>query len=457
MKEKINEEVLCVLRKKHSNEIIIDYVDIINPFKSLIIELRQLCDDTETTIDQIVSYIKDTKEFEQLTAQYRYCISLKSAFQGFSANNQEYLKEINERYQLMLFNKKENPENYNFKQAVAALKLEIAAKYYVWSKAYSINKAYRLCYEDKSILTFSHRIDGWSNPIYQLTPNFSVEIKTNFGYGRVSYFYTKLKYKNIDITPFSEWVEYEFAQFTEIIRYTRSHLLKNEYWLEAMEFASIACNLSLTNEVKFVERFIIDECETMVCGLEELFNKEQFSFKNRNGGQYSVKKNGHDLVEYRGEKISGALDFISKIIEFDKITSIKQFIERIELCNRRIQPILVEEDKLLEIEIAQLKKEKQNLDPKHEKVLRTNNEYRIKRIQLMEELIKKGVLIQNNIDSNKLEIEFKREYPEYEKFKKEYNDVIGTYEMLKTRIQKNTIIRDNIIIYHEKIKNYFNR
>ena len=48
-----------------------------------------------------------------------------------------------------------------------------------------------------------------------VTPNFSVEIKTNFGYGSVSYFYTKLKYKNIEITPFSEWVDYEFARFAK--------------------------------------------------------------------------------------------------------------------------------------------------------------------------------------------------------------------------------------------------
>ena len=87
------------------------------------------------------------------------------------------------------------------------LKEEIKDKYILWNNAFSINKAYNICKKDKSILSFSHRKDGWSNPVYQLTQNFSVEIKTNFGYGRKSYFYTKLNYKEIDITPVSEWIE----------------------------------------------------------------------------------------------------------------------------------------------------------------------------------------------------------------------------------------------------------
>jgi hypothetical protein len=87
-----------------------------------------------------------------------------------------------------------------------------------------------------------------------------------------------LKYKNIDITPFSEWVDYEFAQFSEIIRYSQSYILRNEYWLDAMEYSRDACNLSLVDEVKFVEKYVIDECEKMVRGLENILNKEYFMF-----------------------------------------------------------------------------------------------------------------------------------------------------------------------------------
>lgn len=457
MKEKINEEVLCVLRKDNANQIVIGYVDIENPFKSIVDKLTELCDKPETTIQQIVSHIQNIKDFEQLTAHYRYCVSLRNAYQGFSANNQDFIKEINQRHQLILFNKKENPDTYKLEEAIEGLKTEIKDKYILWSKAFAINKTYRLCHEDKSILTFSHRIDGWSNPVYQLTPNFSVELKTNFGYGGVSYFYTKMKYKSIEITPFSEWVDYEFARFSEIIRYTQSHLLMNEYWLEAMEFSRDACNLSLTDEVKFVEKYVIDECEKMVSGLEELFNKEHFTFKNRDRREYSVDKKGHVLVEFRGEKISGSLDFITKILEFDKIAAIKSFIQRIEDCNRRIQPILVEEAKILKIKIENLTKEKNELQPKYDEVVKTNNEYNAKRSKLQVEMISKGELNSNWIDTQKLDNAFISKFPDYAEFKEEHKRVTESYRILTEQIQNNTKVRDTIISYNEKITKHFGK
>jgi hypothetical protein len=455
MKEKINEEVLCVLRKDNSNKIIIDYLYIVNPFKTIVDKLAELCEKPETTIQQIVTYIQNTENFEQLSAHYRYCVSLRNAYQGISANNQDFIKEINQRHQLILNNKKDTPDAYKLEEAIEGLKTEIKDKYILWSKAFAINKTYSLCREDKSILTFSHRIDGWSNPVYQLTPNFSVEIKTNFGYGSVSYFYTKLKYKNIEITPFSEWVDYEFARFSEIICYTKSHLLINENWLEAMEFSRDACNLSLTNEVKFVEKYVIDECEKMVSGLEELFNKEYFTFKNRGRGEYSVDKNGHVLVEFRGEKISGALDFLSKILEFDKITAMENFIKRIEKCNTRIQPILAEEAKILKIKIENLNEEKNELQPKYDEVLKTINVYNSERSKLQQEMINKGGLNSNWIDTQKLENAFVSKFPDFAEFILEYKRVTESYRILTEQIQNNTKVRDNIVAHNNKIMEHF--
>lgn len=456
IKEKINEEILCVLKRNDKDSVEIGYVDINNPFKSIIEEFVALCDNPETSIQQIINFIQNTEEFEQLTAYYRYCVSLGSAYQAFSANNQETIKDINQRYDLILFNKKENPEKYDSENAVKHLKSEIKNKYILWSKAYAINKTYRICHEDKNILTFSHRIDGWSNPVYQLTPNFSVEIKTNFGYGSVSYFYTKLKYKNIDITPFSEWIDYEFARFSDIIRYTQSYNLKNEHWLEAMEFSRDACNLSLTDEMKFVEKYVIDECEKMVSGLENLFNKEQFTFKDWwTNNKYTRDKKGHILIEFRGEKISGALDFISKILELEKIATIKSFIERIENCNKSIQPILVEEAKILKLKIENLNQERDKLQPQYDEVVKIYANYTAKKAELQAEMVSKEQLNPNWIDTNKLETEFAIRFPEYPEFKKEYNIVTEKYRILTEQIQNNTKVRDNIVSYNEKITKYF--
>lgn len=455
MREQINEEVLCVLRKNgQTNQIEIDFVNIDRPLTGLIDNFSTLCNNPQTSLQQIINFIETTEALNQLNAHYRYCVSLRGSYQAFTGNNANTIKEINERYQLMLLNQRQS-ENYNINDAISNLKEEIRLRYILWHKAFSINKTYRLCHEDKSILTFSHRIDGWSNPVYQLTTNFSVELKTNFGYGHASYFYTKLKYKNIEITPFSEWINYEIAQFSEIVRYTQSYLLYNENWLDAMEFSKDACNLSLQNEVAFVEKYIIDECEKMVKGLEEIFSIEHFSFKNRDKTEYTKDKKGHVLVEFRGEKISGALDFISKILEYESIASIQSFIRRIEVCNKKIQPILVDESKIIKTKIANLKDEISALKPKYEKVIAENTLYGTKKIELQKEMIKNGQLDFRQIDTVKLNAEFNIKYPEYKEFEKEYKSVTESYRMMNEQLQNLIKVYDNIIAYTEKIIKHF--
>ena len=179
---------------------------------------------------------------------------------------------------------------------------------------------------------------GWSKRPHVLTPAFSVQIDTNFGYGRSSYFFSKLTYKKIDLIPFSEWVEYRYANFFEIIRYTVRHDLRNECWHQAMEFCRDACNLSLSDETMFVEKYIVSECEKMVNGLEIFLTRDVVALKD-----LQIKNEERVLIEFRGEKISGALNFIEKILGFSEIFAVGSLISRIEACNKSIQPILEKE------------------------------------------------------------------------------------------------------------------
>lgn len=477
MKENINEEVLSVLRKnKLTNQIEVDYVSIEKPLAKIIDNFSALCDNPNSTLQQVINFIRTTNELNQLTTHYRYCVCLSGSYQAFDANNQDTIAEIINRQQLMLLNQKNRVPKVSIwckilgyifvrsptddvKNAITDYKKELKAKYILWSKAFSIDKTYRLCEEDKSIMAYSHRSVGFTNPVYQLTTNFSVEIKTNFGYGRSSYFYSILKYKNIEITPFSEWIDYEFAKFSEIVRYTQSHLLRNEYWLEAMDFSKDACNLSMADEVKFVEKYVIDECESMVSGLEDIFRKESFSFKHikKDQDQYKVDKKGHVLVEFRGEKISGALDFISKILEFEKIASIKSFINRIEECNIRIQPILIVESKIIKVKISNLTAERNALKLKYDKVIKDNNDYNRERAELQNQMISSGQLNVKEFDFEKFLNEFCNKYPDYVEFVKEYNKVTKNYSNLNEQIQNLTTVYYNIVSYNEKIMRHFGK
>ena len=455
MEDRINESVLCVLKMHKSNSIIeIDYIKIEMSLHEVIDKFCAMCDSPSISLQDIINFIKSSVELNKLNTSYKYCTTLYGKYQGFVANNQNVVKEIITVHNIMLLNYQKNPEKHCIKKAVKDYKEELKLRYILWNKAYSIYEAYLLCTFNLDILTFSHREEGWSNPVYQLTPNFSVEIKTNFGFGSKSYFYTKLKYKNIAITPFSEWIIYEKANFSEIIRYSKSHRLSNEYWQEAMEFSRDACNISLTDEELFIEKYVIAECEKMVSGLEMILNEDVFKFMNYEENLYQVNKEGHALVEFRGEKVSGALDFISLILEFENIALIKSFIQRIEECNKTIQPILLNESKLILKKIDKLKIDKSLLQNQYDALITKNNFYDQKKVELQAHMLSNGKLVKTYIDKVKLNSAFNSIYPHFELFSEEFKKISANYRILCEQIHNSMTVCNKIVSYNNKIVIY---
>lgn len=455
MEDRINESVLCVLKMhKSNNRIEIDYIDIAASLRNVIDKFCKMCDNPSISLQDIIHFIKNSAELNKLNGNYKYCTTLYSPYQGFVANNENVIKEINIQQNIIICNYNKNPEKHCIKKATNDYKEELKLRYILWNKAYSIYETYLLCNFNLDILTFSHREEGWSDPVYQLTPNFSVEIKTNFGFGRRSYFYTKLKYKNIEITPFSEWIIYEKANFSEIIRYSKSHRLNNEYWQEAMEFSRDACNISLSDEGLFIEKYVISECEIMVSGIEKILNENVYNFMNYDKNLYKVNKEGHALVEFRGEKISGALDFISLILEFENIALIKSFIQRIEYCNTIIQPILLSESQIILEKIDKLKVDKSSLQNQYDAVITKNNFYDQKKVELQAQMLRNSKLVITYIDKVKLDSEFNSIYPYFELFKQEFERVSAKYRILCEQIQNFMTVRNKIVSYNNKIVIY---
>ena len=185
--KKINEEALIVLRdNKNTNQIEIDYVDIENHFADEMSYLEKICDDAETTLDDLLKFLKEKTVLGKLSSDYKYCTDLNGAYQGFTANHQDTIEHISWVIKEKDKSLSKNLINHDeYKKTSEKVKNSVKNKYEKWIKAYSIRKTYMICKSDKSIFLFSHRTAGFSNPIYQLTPNFSIEIKTNFGYGRL--------------------------------------------------------------------------------------------------------------------------------------------------------------------------------------------------------------------------------------------------------------------------------
>lgn len=467
----VNVDALCVLKfAPNSNLTMVDYEPISRPLDPDFEQLKLKFSLEYNDAKSILSYVKNHYKLKVLLENYNYCSILYGSFQGFYSD----IPTIEAKYQ-------SNFPDYSTKDKLRRKEKEILLiELQERLQAYYNKLAYKICEEkriQKTILAYSHRKVGWGTPKYELNPNFSIELKTNFGYGASSYFFVRIKYKEIDIIPFSDWIKYRRVKQFEIIRYSARYQLNNQSWIEAMEYSRDACNLSLTNEVEFVRRYVIEECERMITGLENFLegdkfkflklektitdeqkegtNLEEFEFLNWKKITTDDHKEGQNLIEFRGEKISGALEFITKIIQFEKITGIKDFVNRIEICNTKVQPMLKKEVLLIEQKLIELNENLNSLKPIYEDFEKRNTEYDNKKIKLREKMISDKEFTIYNFKYEALEKRFKEQNIEYESFEKEYKKVNEKYKALTARILSFETTLTNIEQYIKTIETYF--
>ena len=126
-----------------------------------------------------------------------------------------------------------------------------------------------------------------------------------------------------------------------------------------------------------------------------------------------------------------------------------------EISNKKVQPILEEETKIIKVKLSNLKEAKEALKPEYERVIEDNKFYSKKRDELKKQMIANGSLDPKQIDIIKLNKIFNEKNPDYKKFEKEYKDVTYKYRILTEKIQNLTKILENITSYIGKIHNYF--
>jgi hypothetical protein len=445
----INIDALCVLKFTPNSELVmVDYEPILRPLDNDFEQLKSQFSLDYKDAKSILSYVKNHYTLKILLEKYNYCGKLNDSYQGLYSD----IAAIEAKYPSNFLNQTTKEELKKKEKETLLNDLQERLQAYYLELAYKSCEQKRL---QKSILAYSHRKVGWGTPKYELNPNFSIELKTNFGYGYVSYFYTRIRYKELDIIPFSDWILYERAQLFEIIRYSAKHQLKNESWLEALEYSRDACNLSLTDEVAFVRKYVIEECERMVSGLEEFLEGEKFKFLNWEKISTDVHKEGHNLIEFRGEKISGALDFIEKILQFDRITEISDFVKRIEICNKKVQPMLTKEIALITKELIELNKILNVLKPIYEDLEKKNSDYESLKSKLRDKMVSNKEFTLFNFNYEELDKRFKEQNPEYEKFYLEYKEKKEQYQALTAQILSLETTMANIEKYNNTITTYF--
>lgn len=340
---------------------------------------------------------------------------------------------------------------------------------YIYS--YDYNEALKLNYIEDKYHIFSSEIHGRFTYETNITEHFKIFTKTNFCFGRSSYFHIIVKYKDIELLPYSEWINYYYAGYNSIMRYTRSYLCDRNSWTYAMEFIVRYVNEAIHDVDYFVRNEVMSEVNSLVDGLEKIFKLNESVFRNildikhiddddvryigissarhANDGErafYKIKPSECAMI-FRMEKISGALHFLQSLHKLSDIyTDVQVAINRIIELNKAIYPEIIKA-------IPPIKQEIRDLQYKLKSIERIyDNKH--KRYVYLDNIL--NLIINKESDSTQkenIETEFKKQHPDYsmleqqvQKLNKqifEYKDLIYEREQTVQRLKSFKELIDN--------------
>lgn len=379
------------------------YEDVFNKIKAF--------SSTGTTEDfeDITNYIKNTELIsvsQQLASKtdqdfFNYCINLSDRYipriyfdienrldrliesrsmldkvylsNQYDIQNKEYEKEYQKREAL-------NNLEEGYSGSKTELKKEVCNYIALWIHAYRFLQARKELSNQKNIISYSHRYQGWSKPKYKVNDELTIEFITNFGYGNSSYFYLLLIYRGIQIFPFMEWVNYQYAETSEMEKYTKKYseeeitkverrknpkyqskpdgpstrkslTIKQEHWVNAFDDLVDACNIYEKGTHAFIENYITSALDSLVEALEDIFEMGDVAADKKYrdfDDDFSINYKTEDyvkkikLMSVKGAMISGTLAFMGHITKLKEIVDTKVYVEKITSLNNRILPLLQE-------------------------------------------------------------------------------------------------------------------
>ena len=224
---------------------------------------------------------------------------------------------------------------------------------------------------------------GWSNFSYQVTNDITITLGTNFGYGNASYFRLGLRYKGIDVLPYSYLVKYYYANRRDLLRYTRLYDVAHDSWNLAFSFVEEVANKASESEEEFVRHWILNEIKDMVHRLHSVFEnpgdyiQDMLNLKGEKADcDYLTVRNMDSIEErrygvcpeemtmaIRAEKITGALDFLDNLSTLSTtLPEIEAYINEIKEMAVAIIPELDEMEQKITATVALEQEEKANLE-----------------------------------------------------------------------------------------------
>lgn len=343
----------------------------------------------------------------------------ESARQAFRKSNNGSISE-NEAVEKAIENLKKRQKN-NF--------LEEAMR---WIDACCYSDAANQLGQDSAVKMYSKENVGWNRFDHEVNDNIKVAVSTNFGYGSAAYFILAMKYKGIDILPYSYLVKYYNVGMADIIRCTRSYQPCRESWRASFDFISDFVNKSIADPEGFVESYLMNEVREMIQGLESIASNPTAFIErigNRKADPYVINVQPmfnadrsriqaypeETPILFKVEKITGALDFLENLTEIaQEVQSIKPYIERLLELNMALYPEVQKAIFRIESKVAKQTLIKDDLDSKMAAV--------IEKIRPFDQEIQKGyaeATIEKPFDIRSYEAA----HHEYVSLKQERNDL----------------------------------
>lgn len=463
------------LLKRYNEEISNDYIDVINRLE----EMEK--NPNRTVLDMQICFGKafPRKEYFHICLPFSFSSSYISGvnypnfltFDDYTKKLNEFKKELDELkkrdiaynnfqiddYEKKLEEFKKNLKNIFFRDC----ERYIDGHNYTYAHKKISNKP-------ETIMLSSEKI-GWTSYEYEANDDVQISISTNFGYGYSSYFILRMKYKNIDILPYSAIIHYYHANIIELQRYTRQYNTDRESWNIAFDFVAESANMAQNSPSDFIKKFIVNEINEMLAGLKNIANNPNTEIKRfldkennkiTNGFCYSVRNirkeesteylvypNEMDIA-FKAEKITGALLFLDKLSELVEIfPNIQNAIDEIKSLNRKLIPELLEKIS----HISKLVKEHNNQVLKIEEVLTPIEEEIKTHEKVIEELLQ-------TCKSNDIEEEIKDRYksnnPNYKILIEKREEILERRRKLKDQIFKRERFIEELNKCYQLIQTY---
>ena len=360
-----------------------------------------------------------------------------------NATEEEYNSKINELV-------KEKMKDY-----VNSLRRGFSYQNFIYAQRYTAKL--REIKKESNVKMYSTDQIGWKDFEYKVNEDITAYIKTNFGYGVASYFFCNLKYKDINILPYSWPVKYFYVEMVDFVRYTRRYLPRRTSWSEVFDFTVTTANMAKHEPERFIKEWIVNEVEEMMKGLRlymsspdaelaEFLNAKrkasiydihevaEYAFKdvirncgNRDREEYKAMPK-EKVIAFKAEKITGSLLLLDNLKKLSEIASvIIPYIAEIEEMNLKLQPEIELHLKNISEDINKLNI-KLNSVIKELEPLTTKLQYHKNKIDDLLEKTNKGRENKDKISKYEAEKTYEKKHPEY--------------TVLKNRIEKLTEQKD---------------